>query len=121
MELKKIKIIIHFKAFNKKLLTSLIKNFTVKLFILNLSFKGPINLPTKKKLFTVLKSPHVNKTARNQFHLITYKRLVIIQFNIIELDKIKILLNYLKSISSGIQIKVKYINNNNWKKKMYLN
>ena len=48
MELKKIKIIIHFKAFNKKLLTSLIKNFTVKLFILNLSFKGPINLPTKK-------------------------------------------------------------------------
>ena len=46
---------------------------------------------------------------------------MIIQFNIIELDKIKILLNYLKSISSGIQIKVKYINNNNWKKKMYLN
>lgn len=37
---------------------------------------GPIPLPTKKKIFTVLKSPHVNKTAREQFELCTYKRLL---------------------------------------------
>jgi len=37
---------------------------------------GPIPLPTKKKIFTVLKSPHVNKTAREQFQLCTYKRLL---------------------------------------------
>jgi len=37
---------------------------------------GPIPLPTKKKIFTVLKAPHVNKTAREQFQLSTYKRLL---------------------------------------------
>jgi small subunit ribosomal protein S10 len=37
---------------------------------------GPIPLPTEKKIFTVLKSPHVNKTAREQFQLCTYKRLM---------------------------------------------
>ena len=30
---------------------------------------GPIPLPTKKKIFTVLKSPHVNKKSREQFQL----------------------------------------------------
>ena len=37
---------------------------------------GPIPLPTQKKIFTVLKSPHVNKKARAQFELSTYKRLL---------------------------------------------
>ena len=37
---------------------------------------GPIPLPTKRKVFTVLRSPHVNKKAREQFQLCTYKRLL---------------------------------------------
>jgi small subunit ribosomal protein S10 len=37
---------------------------------------GPIPLPTEKKIFTVLKSPHVNKKARNQYQFCTYKRLI---------------------------------------------
>lgn len=37
---------------------------------------GPIPLPTKKEIYTVLRSPHVNKKAREQFQLCTYKRLV---------------------------------------------
>ena len=37
---------------------------------------GPIPLPTKKEKFTVLRSPHVNKKAREQFQLCTYKRLI---------------------------------------------
>ena len=37
---------------------------------------GPIPLPTHKKIFTVLKSPHVNKKAREQFKLCSYKRLM---------------------------------------------
>lgn len=37
---------------------------------------GPIPLPTNKKIFTVLKSPHVNKKSREQFKLCTYKRLL---------------------------------------------
>jgi small subunit ribosomal protein S10 len=37
---------------------------------------GPIPLPTRKKIFTVLRSPHVNKKAREQFQLHTHKRLL---------------------------------------------
>ena len=37
---------------------------------------GPIPLPTNKRIYTVLKSPHVNKTAREQFQLCSYRRLL---------------------------------------------
>lgn len=37
---------------------------------------GPIPLPTHKKIYTVLRSPHVNKKAREQFQLCSYKRIL---------------------------------------------
>jgi small subunit ribosomal protein S10 len=37
---------------------------------------GPIPLPTRRKIFTVLRSPHVNKKSREQFQLATHKRLL---------------------------------------------
>ena len=37
---------------------------------------GPIPLPTHRKIFTVLKSPHVNKKSREQFQLNDHKRLL---------------------------------------------
>jgi len=38
--------------------------------------RGPIPLPTKIEKFTVLRSPHVNKKAREQFEMRTHKRLL---------------------------------------------
>jgi small subunit ribosomal protein S10 len=37
---------------------------------------GPIPIPTHKRIYTVLRSPHVNKKAREQFELCAYKRLM---------------------------------------------
>ena len=37
---------------------------------------GPIPLPTRKRVFTVLRSPFVNKKAREQFELSSFKRLI---------------------------------------------
>ncbi len=37
---------------------------------------GPIPLPTEKKKYTVLRSPHVNKKSREQFQMCSYKRLL---------------------------------------------
>jgi small subunit ribosomal protein S10 len=37
---------------------------------------GPIPLPTKVEKYTVLRSPHVNKKAREQFEIRTHKRLI---------------------------------------------
>ena len=37
---------------------------------------GPIPLPSKRSIYTVLRSPHVNKKSREQFKLCSYKRLL---------------------------------------------
>ena len=37
---------------------------------------GPIPLPTKIQKYTILRSPHVNKTSREQFESRTHKRLI---------------------------------------------
>lgn len=38
--------------------------------------KGPIPLPTERNLYTVIRSPHVNKDSREQFEMRTHKRLI---------------------------------------------
>jgi small subunit ribosomal protein S10 len=38
--------------------------------------RGPIPMPTKIKKYTVLKSPHVNKDAREQFEMRMHGRLI---------------------------------------------
>ena len=37
---------------------------------------GPIPLPTKREVFTVLRSPHVDKKSREQFQIKTHKRIL---------------------------------------------
>ena len=37
---------------------------------------GPVPLPTRSQVFTVLRSPHVDKKSREQFEMKTHKRLV---------------------------------------------
>ncbi|WP_027469923.1 30S ribosomal protein S10 [Deefgea rivuli] len=38
--------------------------------------KGPIPLPTKIERYDILSSPHVNKTARDQFEIRTHLRML---------------------------------------------
>ena len=37
---------------------------------------GPIPLPTKIQKYTVIRSPHIDKTSREQFESRTHKRLI---------------------------------------------
>ncbi len=65
--------------------------------------KGPIPLPTKKERFTILISPHVNKDARDQYELRTYKRLL----DIVEpTDKTVDALMKL-DLASGVDVQIK--------------
>ena len=41
--------------------------------------RGPIPLPTKKSIYTVLRSPHVDKKSREQFEMRIHKRLIEIE------------------------------------------
>jgi len=38
--------------------------------------KGPVPLPTRLQRFDILRSPHVNKTSRDQFEIRTHQRLM---------------------------------------------
>lgn len=113
--MKTTKITLQLKGFNYKTLDKLTFKILKKGLLLNFKIKKTISLPTKNKLFTVLKSPHVNKKARNQFQLLIHKRLLVLYFREDELENIKLFLDFIKSISGGIQIKIKYINNFSWK------
>jgi small subunit ribosomal protein S10 len=40
------------------------------------TISGPVPLPTRKRVYTVLRSPHVNKKSREQFEVRTHQRLI---------------------------------------------
>ena len=37
---------------------------------------GPITLPTKRRIYCVLRSPHVDKKSREHFEMRTHKRII---------------------------------------------
>ena len=37
---------------------------------------GPVPLPTKRTVYTVLRSPHIDKKSREQFEMRVHKRLI---------------------------------------------
>ena len=66
---------------------------------------GPIPLPTHKKIYTVLRSPHVNKKAREQFQLANHKRLMDIYSSSSEtIDALMKL-----ELPSGVHVEIKVI------------
>lgn len=73
-----------------------------------------------KKIFTVLKSPHVNKTAQEQFEFTIYSQKIKIQtFQII---KILIVLKKIQTtFFSEIQLNIKFIIDKTQKKKILIN
>jgi len=42
----------------------------------NVKVVGPVPLPTKRRIYCVLRSPHVNKDAREHFEIRTHKRII---------------------------------------------
>lgn len=99
------------KSFHHKLFDKILKNFYKKARILNIFIKGAVSLPTKTSRFTVLRSPHVNKTSREQFEVKIYHKLLITMFNFnneYDKKKAKLFINYIKNSCSGLQVKITY-------------
>jgi small subunit ribosomal protein S10 len=64
---------------------------------------GPIPLPTKKEIYTVLRSPHVDKKSREQFEIRTHIRMLdILNPTLDTIDKLKVL-----PVAAGVDIKIK--------------
>ena len=67
---------IRLKAFDHRLLDQSAREIVETARRTGAQLRGPIPLPTRKEKFTVLTSPHVNKDARDQYEIRTYKRLL---------------------------------------------
>ncbi len=70
------KLRIKLKAYDHRLLDQAAKKIVKAIDKTNAEVHGPIPLPTEKEIFTILRSPHVNKTSREQFERRTHKRLI---------------------------------------------
>ncbi len=73
---KQDKIRLKLKSFDSKLLDVSMEEIVDTVKKTGASVVGPVPLPTKKELYTVLRSPHVDKKSREQFALQTHKRLL---------------------------------------------
>jgi|TARA_B100001750_G_scaffold20640_1_gene13952 small subunit ribosomal protein S10 len=67
---------IRLKAFDHKLIDRSAREIVDTAKRTGATVKGPVPLPTKIERYTVLISPHVNKDARDQYELLTHKRLM---------------------------------------------
>ena len=67
---------IKLKSYDAKLLDQSAKRIADAAERTGARVSGPIPLPTDKEVFTVLRSPHVNKDSREQFERRTHKRLI---------------------------------------------
>jgi len=70
------KIRIRLKAYDHNLLDQSVREIVQTAKRTGASVSGPIPLPTKRSLITVLRSPHVDKKSREQFDISIHKRLI---------------------------------------------
>ena len=74
--MKKQKIRLTLKSYDHQLLDNAVKQIALTVKRTGSGIVGPVHLPNRRRCFTVLRSPHVDKKTREQFELITHKRLL---------------------------------------------
>ena len=67
---------IRLKAFDHRILDASTKEIVSTAKRTGAQVRGPIPLPTQKTVYTVLRSPHVDKKSREQFEIRIHKRLI---------------------------------------------
>ncbi|MBN2479991.1 MAG: 30S ribosomal protein S10 [Parachlamydiales bacterium] len=99
----KTKIRIRLKAYDQRLLDRATQDIVETAKRTGARVVGPIPLPTKREIFTVLRSPHVDRKSREQFESRTHLRLLdILNPTPDTIDKLKVL-----PVAAGVDIKIK--------------
>jgi small subunit ribosomal protein S10 len=70
------KIRIRLKAFDRRLLDTSCDKIVETASRTDATAVGPIPLPTRRKIFCVLRSPHVDKDSREHFETRTHRRII---------------------------------------------
>ena len=73
---EKPKIRIKLKAYDHRLLDQSAAEIVETAKRTGAKISGPVPLPSKRELYTVLRSPVIDKKSREQFQIITHKRLI---------------------------------------------
>ena len=82
MEIKtNAKIRIRLESFNHELLVSSCKKISETLNTTTLDSLGMVTLPTSKRIYCVLRSPHVDKDSREHFEIRIHKRILEINYD----------------------------------------
>jgi small subunit ribosomal protein S10 len=76
MNVKGQKIRIRLKAFDHRMIDKSAQEIVDTAKRTGAVVRGPIPLPTRIERYTLLRSPHVNKKARDQFEIRTHKRIM---------------------------------------------
>lgn len=64
------------KSFDHRVIDEAAKKIIQAALVSGAQVVGPVPLPTKKKVVVVLASPHTDKDAREQYAVLTHKRLI---------------------------------------------
>jgi small subunit ribosomal protein S10 len=70
------KIRIHLKGYDQRVLDRSTSDIVECAKRTGARIAGPIPLPTRRQIVTVLRSPHVDRKSREQFEIRTHKRLL---------------------------------------------
>lgn len=70
------KIRIKLKAYDHRLLDKAVAEIVETVKRTGAVISGPVPLPTKREIYTVLRSPVIDKKSREQFELATHKRVI---------------------------------------------
>jgi len=73
---KEVKIRIKLKAYDSRVMDSSCEKIVETAVRTGAEVVGPVPLPTKRELFTVIRGPHIDKRSREQFELRTHKRII---------------------------------------------
>ena len=74
--MKKQKIRLTLRSYDHRLLDTSVKQIVSTVKRTGSALLGPIAIPNRRRVFTVLRSPHVDKKSREQFELVTHKRII---------------------------------------------
>lgn len=77
----KAKIRVRLESFNHELLSLSCRKIIETLNAISLNSISMVTLPTSKRIYCVLRSPHVNKDSREHFEIRTHKRILEIYYD----------------------------------------
>jgi small subunit ribosomal protein S10 len=98
-----VKLRLRLRSYDKFLLARACRDVTAIAAVSGAKVAGPVHLPTKRRMYCVLRSPHVDKDSREHFEIRTHNRLI--DLSNLSAQTLSALMEYVPP--SGIELQTK--------------